>query len=213
MVLQSATCSPVLLLAPVDADADLVARLREGDEKAFATLVERYHPSLLRLAETMVPSRAVAEEVVQETWLGVVRGISRFEGRSSLRTWLFHILVNRARSTGVREKRQPPRYAEWVPAVEPSRFGRDGAWIDPPTPWPEDVDDRLAAEVLAERVRARLSELPDLQRQVVTLRDVDGVSAPEVCQVLGITDANQRVLLHRGRSRIRSMLETELGKG
>lgn len=204
--------APDLLLAPVDADADLVVRLRAGDEAAFAALVERYHPSLLRLAETMVPSRAIAEEVVQETWLGVVSGISRFEGRSSLRTWLFHILVNRARSTGVREKRRAPAYAAWVPAVEPARFGKDGAWVDPPTPWPEDVDDRLAAEMLAERVRARLSQLPDLQRQVVTLRDLEGLSSVEVCELLAITEANQRVLLHRGRSRIRSMLEGEMGK-
>ena len=210
---QSVTWRPVLLLALVDTDAELVARLRARDEAAFAALVERYHPSLLRLAETMVPSRAVAEEVVQETWLGVVRGISRFEGRSSLRTWLFHILVNRARTTGVRENRRASARAEWVPAVEPARFGKDGAWVDPPTPWPDEVDDRLAAEMLAERVRARLSELPALQRQVVTLRDLEGVGSADVCQLLGISDANQRVLLHRGRSRIRGMLETELGKG
>ncbi|HWC10786.1 MAG TPA: sigma-70 family RNA polymerase sigma factor [Acidimicrobiales bacterium] len=197
----------------MDTDAELVARLRARDEAAFAALVERYHPSLLRLAETMVPSRAVAEEVVQETWLGVVRGISRFEGRSSLRTWLFHILVNRARTTGVRENRRASARAEWVPAVDPVRFGKDGAWVDPPTPWPDEVDDRLAAEMLAERVRARLGELPALQRQVVTLRDLEGVSSADVCQLLGISDANQRVLLHRGRSRIRGMLETELGKG
>ena len=210
---QSVTRRPVLLLAPVDADADLVVRLRAGDEAAFAALVERYHASLLRLAQTMVPSRAIAEEVVQETWLGVVRGIGRFEGRSSLRTWLFHILVNRARTTGVRENRRAPAFTEWVPAVEPSRFGKDGAWVDPPTPWPDDIDDRLAAEMMAGRVRARLSHLPDLQRQVVTLRDLEGMGAAEVCQLLGISDANQRVLLHRGRSRIRSMLERELGKG
>ncbi len=203
----------VLLLTPVDSDAELVARLGAGDEAAFVTLVERYHPSLLRLAETMVPSRAVAEEVVQETWLGVVRGIGRFEGRSSLRTWLFHILVNRARSTGAREKRRSPGRADWVPAVDPARFAKDGEWVDPPVPWPEDVDDRLAAETMAERVRARLPELPDLQRQVVTLRDLEGVSPADVCRLLRITDANQRVLLHRGRSRIRNMLEAELGKG
>ena len=209
---QSVTCRPTVLLAPVDDDAALVARLRAGEEAAFAALVERYHPSLLRLAQTMVPSRAIAEEVVQETWLGVVRGIGRFEGRSSLRTWLFHILVYRARSTGVREKRRAPAFTEWIPAVEPSRFGEDGAWVDPPAPWPDDVDDRLAAEMLADRVRARLSHLPDLQRQVVTLRDLEGLGAAEVCELLGISDANQRVLLHRGRSRIRSMLERELGK-
>ena len=209
---QSVTWRPALLLLPVDTDADLVVRLRAGDEAAFAALVQRYHASLLRLAETMVPSRAIAEEVVQETWLGVVRGISRFEGRSSLRTWLFHILVNRARTTGVREKRRAPAFTEWVPAVEPSRFGKDGAWVDPPTPWPDDVDDRLAAEMLADRVRARLESLPDLQRQVVTMRDLEGMDAADVCQLLEITDANQRVLLHRGRSRIRNMLERELGK-
>ncbi len=206
------SCS-ALLSAPVDADADLVVRLREGDEAAFAALVKRYHPSLLRLAGTMVPSRAIAEEVVQETWLGVVRGIGKFEGRSSLRTWLFHILVNRARTTGVREKRRAPTFTEWVPAVEPSRFGKDGAWVDPPTPWPDDVDDRLAAEIMAERIRARLSHLPDRQRQVVTLRDLEGLDAATVCELLELTEANQRVLLHRGRSRIRSMLEHELGKG
>ena len=210
---QSVMRRPVLLLAPVDADADLVVRLRAGDEAAFAALVERYHPSLLRLAETMVPSRAIAEEVVQETWLGVVRGIDKFEGRSSLRTWVFHILVNRARTTGVREKRRAPAFTDWIPAVEPSRFGQDGAWVDPPTPWPDDVDDRLAAEMLAGRVRARLSHLPELQRQVVTLRDLEGLGAAEVCELLAISDANQRVLLHRGRSRSRSMLEHELGKG
>ena len=203
---------PVLLLAPVDSDAELVARLRSGDEAAFRAFVERYHPSLLRLAVTMVPNRAIAEEVVQETWLGVVRGIARFEGRSSLRTWLFHILVNRARSTGARENRRPSGRAEWVPAVDPSRFGEDGAWVDPPVPWPDHVDDRLAAEMLAAHVRAGLTELPDLQRQVVTLRDVEGLDAADVCQLLGISDANQRVLLHRARSRIRGMLENQLGK-
>lgn len=209
----SMACRSALLLAPVESDAELVARLRAGDEAAFATLVERYHPSLLRLAETMVPSRAIAEEVVQETWLGVVRGIERFEGRSSLRTWLFHILVNRARSTGAREKRRSPQRPGWVPAVDPQRFGKDGEWVDPPVPWPEEIDDRLAAEMMAERVRARLSDLPDLQRQVVTLRDVEGVAPADVCRLLRISDANQRVLLHRGRSRIRNMLEAELGKG
>ena len=208
----SALSPSVVLLAAVD-DAELVTRLRAGDEQAFEALVARYHTSLLRLAETMVPSRAIAEEVVQETWLGVVRGVGRFEGRSSLRTWLFHILVNRARSTGVREQRRPSTRADWVPAVDPARFGSDGAWVDPPTPWPDDVDDRLYASMLAERVRARMSELPDQQRQVVTLRDLEGVSAPEVCDLLGISEANQRVLLHRGRSRIRGMLEDELGKG
>ena len=194
-------------------DAELVARLQAGDEAAFETLVRRYHTSLLRLAETMVPSRAVAEEVVQETWLGVVRGVARFEGRSSLRTWLFHILVNRARTTGAREARRAPSRAEWVPAVDPARFGTDGAWVDPPTPWPDDIDDRLSATALADRVRGHLPDLPEQQRQVVVLRDIEGLDAPEVCRLLEISDANQRVLLHRGRSRIRRILDGELGKG
>ena len=192
-------------------DAELVARLRAGDEDAFRFLVDRYHTSLLRLARTMVPTRAVAEEVVQETWLGLVRGINRFEGRSSLRTWLFHVLVNRARSTGVRERR-PTTGTTAGPAVDPSRFGRDGTWADPPVPWPEEIDDRLVATQLAARIRPHLDELPDMQRQVVVLRDVEGLGAPEVCDLLGISEGNQRVLLHRGRSRLRGLLEAEMGK-
>jgi RNA polymerase sigma-70 factor (ECF subfamily) len=197
----------------VDDDTVLVERLRAGDEKAFEALVRRYHTSLLRLAETMVPSRAVAEEVVQDTWLGVVRGVERFEGRSSFRTWLLHILMNRARTAGAREVRRAPGRPDWVPSVDPSRFGPDGAWVDPPTPWPEDVDDRLAATALAERVRAGIAELPWQQRQVVTLRDIEGLGAADVCELLGISEGNQRVLLHRGRTRVRRMLDHELGKG
>ena len=192
-------------------DADLVLRLRSGDEEAFRALVAQYHASLLRLAQTMVPSRAVAEEVVQDTWLGLVRGIHRFEGRSSLRTWLFHILVNRARSTGVHERR-PTTGITAGPAVDPERFGPDGGWADPPVPWPEEVDDRLVAAQMADRIRPRLEELPEMQRQVVTLRDIEGLSAEEVCDLLGLTEGNQRVLLHRGRSRLRGMLEHEMGK-
>lgn len=191
-------------------DAELVERLRAGDEDAFRLIVERYHPSLLRLAQTMVPSRAIAEEVVQDTWLGLVRGIGAFEGRSSLRTWLFHVLVNRAKSTGARERR-PAAGITAGPAVDPSRFAPDGSWADPPVPWPEDVDDRLVADELARRIRPKIDELPDMQRQVVTLRDVHGLDAPEVCALLGLSEGNQRVLLHRGRSRLRGMLESEMG--
>jgi RNA polymerase sigma-70 factor (ECF subfamily) len=191
-------------------DAELVDRLRAGDEEAFRFLVERYHTSLLRLAQTMVPTRAVAEEVVQDTWLGVVRGINRFEGRSSLRTWLFHVLVNRARTTGAYERR-PTAGTTAGPTVDPSRFGPQGNWADPPVPWPDDIDDRLVATQLAERIRPRIEELPDMQRQVVTLRDVDGLGAREVCDLLGLSEGNQRVLLHRGRARLRGMLETEMG--
>lgn len=192
-------------------DAELVTRLRSGDEEAFRFVVDRYHTSLLRLAQTMVPTRAVAEEVVQDTWLGLVRGIKGFEGRSSLRTWLFHVLVNRARSTGAHERR-PAAGVTAGPTVDPSRFGPQGNWADPPVPWPDDVDDRLAAQELAERIRPRIDELPDMQRQVVTLRDIEGLSAAEVCGLLGISEGNQRVLLHRGRARVRGMLEAEVGK-
>ena len=194
----------------MDDDAELVARLRAGDEAAFVTLFDRYQPPLLRLASTFVPNRATAEEVVQDTWLGVVRGIGGFEGRSSLKTWLFRILINRARSTGVRERRHLSVDPEWTAAVPPERFGPDGHWSDPPVPWTDDAEERIVARQMAERVTAHLAELPEAQRQVVVLRDFECLPAPEVCHLLGITEANQRVLLHRGRSRIRSLLESDL---
>ena len=167
---------------------------------------------MLRLASSFVPSRAVAEEVVQDAWLGVIRGIERFEGRSSLKTWLFRIVTNRARTTGVREKRHSSENLRH-PAVPPDRFGPDGAWIDPPAPWADDAEDRLAASQALEHIQQYLDELPDAQRRVVVMRDFDGMSAPEVCEALGISEANQRVLLHRGRSKLRGMLEREMGKG
>ncbi|MDQ3946144.1 MAG: sigma-70 family RNA polymerase sigma factor [Actinomycetota bacterium] len=193
----------------MDDDAELAVRLRAGDEGAFVILVDRFHAPLLRLASTFVPNRTVAEEVVQDTWLGVVRGIGRFEGRSSLKTWLFRILVNRARSTGVRERRYVAVDPEWAPAVPPERFGPGGQWSDPPTPWTDDAEERIVARQTVERITAHLAELPEAQRQVVVLRDFERLPAPEVCDLLGITEANQRVLLHRGRSKIRSLLEAE----
>lgn len=192
---------------PVGDEAELVDRLRAGDESAFAALVQQYHPRLVRLAETVVPSRAVAEEVVQDTWLAVVRGVERFEGRSSFKTWLFHILLNRARSTAGRERRTdtlPPDHDD-------DRFDRSGAWAPPPVPWSEQADDRLVADSLARRVREILPTLPDTQRQVVVLRDIEGLSPPDVAGMLGITDGHQRVLLHRARARIREHLEAEVG--
>jgi RNA polymerase sigma-70 factor (ECF subfamily) len=194
-------------------DVDLVARLQAGDEQAFATLVDLYHAPLLRLAATFVPSRAVAEEVVQDTWLGVVRGIERFEGRSSLKTWLFRIAVNRARTAGVRERREIPTERAGEPAVSPERFNAGGGWSSPPTPWTDDAEERLVARDTARKVSRHLTLIPDRQRQVVVMRDFEGLPAAEVCVLLGITEANQRVLLHRGRSRLRNMLERELGKG
>ena len=195
-------------------DADLVLRLQAGDEAAFVELVERYQGPLLRLARSFVPSRAVAEEVVQDVWLGVVRGIERFEGRSSLKTWLFRIMVNRARSTGVREHRETPvDLTASEPAVAPERFTASGQWAQPPAAWADDAENRLEAKALVGQITAFLDRLSESQRRVVLMRDVEGLAPAEVCEVLDITEANQRVLLHRGRSRLRGMLESEQGKG
>ena len=194
----------------MEPDAELLRRLREGDEQAFVALVERYNGSMLGLALSFVPSRAVAEEVVQDTWLAVLRGLAAFEGRSSLRTWMFSILVNRARTTGSREQRSIP-VADTGPVVDAARFGPDGRWSAPPEHWIEEAEDRIEAAKLADLLRAGIAVLPGRQREVVLLRDVEGMSSAEVCQVLAISEANQRVLLHRGRGKLRQFLETELG--
>lgn len=174
-------------------------------------LVERYQGSLVRLARAYVPSEAVAEEAVQETWMGVVRGIDRFEGRSSFKTWLFRILVNRARSAGAREPRDA-RLDEQGPSVDPSRFDEHGAWGQPVEPW-EQSDDRLMAAAASKTLAAALSDLPARQREVVVLRDMEGLPSTEVCDALGISEGNQRVLLHRARSRLRGVLGGELAGG
>jgi RNA polymerase sigma-70 factor, ECF subfamily len=192
----------------MESDADLLLRLRSGDERAFVTLVERFHEPMLRLAVSFVPSHAVAEEVVQDTWLAVLRGLDGFEGRSSLRTWVFRILVNRARTTGTREHRSVP-VADPEPVVDPARFDASGGWADPPEHWAAAAEDRIEAGKLADRIRTWIDELPARQRQVVILRDIEEMSSEEVCAVLAISDANQRVLLHRGRSRLRQLFEDE----
>ena len=193
--------------AAVSDEGDLVVRLREGDEAAFAGLVAMYQTRLLRLAGTVVANRSVAEEVVQDTWLAVVRGVDRFEGRSSFKTWLFHILLNRARTTAGREHR-----STLLPDSDlDDRFDGTGAWATPPTPWSDQVDDRLVAERLAHRVKEILPTLPDGQREVVVLRDIEGLPAAEVSELLGLSDGNQRVLLHRARARIREQIDTEMG--
>jgi RNA polymerase sigma-70 factor, ECF subfamily len=197
--------------ARYDPDAQLLDRLRSGDERAFMMLVQRYRPSMMRLAVGYVPSQAVAEEVVQEAWLGFLNGISRFEGRSSVRTWLFRILINRARTTGMKERRTTS-VGDLTATVDASRFGVAGNWAAPPQPWTDLVEDRLAAQAMAKAIRAAMADLPVRQREVVTLRDVEGLSSEEVCGVLEITEANQRVLLHRGRSRLRQMLESDFGR-
>jgi RNA polymerase sigma-70 factor (ECF subfamily) len=168
--------------------------------------VQLYQPRLLRLAQSVVVSRTIAEEVVQDTWLAVVKGVERFEGRSSLKTWLFHILLNRARTTAGRERRVVS-----LPDGEiDERFDAAGAWVTPPVPWDERTEDRLTAEHLAARIRDMVPALPKGQREVVILRDLEGLPAPEVCALLGISDGNQRVLLHRGRAHLRRSIESEM---
>jgi RNA polymerase sigma-70 factor (ECF subfamily) len=192
-----------------DMDGELIARLRAGEEQAFVTLLARHNGSMLRLARSFVSSDAVAEEVVQDTWLGVLRGVDSFAGRSTFKTWLLRILVNRARSTGVHEHRTVA-VGDAGGVVDRSRFDASGAWMSPPQHWIEDSDDRMLAQALADPLQIALGELPPRQREVVILRDVDGLSGQEVCEVLDISDANQRVLLHRGRSHLRQALESAM---
>ena len=198
-------------LRAVDADVEMVARLRDGDEEAFVTLVGRYQQPMLRLARSFVSSQAVAEEAVQDTWLGLVRGIDNFEGRSSFKTWLFRILVNRARSAGTKE--HSAGLSEELHAVDPARFNAQGQWADPVDTWIEESEQRLDAAAWAPILKSALEVLPPRQRQVVLLRDVEGLSHDEACTVLGISVGNQRVLLHRGRSQLRGILEAKMGKG
>jgi RNA polymerase sigma-70 factor, ECF subfamily len=199
-------------------EARLLEALRAGDESAFTELARAYHASLLRVAQIYVSNRAVAEEVVQETWLAVLQGLDRFEGRSSLKTWIFSILTNRAKTRAVRERRtipfsalQPERVPE--PALDPERF-RDpddprwpGHWAVPPQAWPED---RLVAAETRDKLAGAIEALPGSQRAVISLRDLEGWSAEEVCNALGISETNQRVLLHRARSKVRKALEEYL---
>jgi RNA polymerase sigma-70 factor, ECF subfamily len=204
----------------VETDGALVAALRRGDERAFGELIDRYHPALVRLAITFVRDRAVAEEVVQETWLGVFQGIDRFEGRSSLKTWIYRILTNKAKTRAERERRTVPfsSLADWEegPSVVPDRFlDRDhryaGHWAVPPRRWEEMPEERLSSNETMDALRRAIDDLPPVQRQVITLRDVEGCSAEEVCDLLEVSEGNQRVLLHRARSKVRQALEDELG--
>jgi RNA polymerase sigma-70 factor (ECF subfamily) len=208
--------------APASPDeAALVRRLRAGDEAAFEELVRRHHPAMLRVARTYVRDRAVAEEVVQETWLAALAGLDRFEERSSLKTWLFRILANRARTRAVREARSLPFSALAAaeadgdePAVDPDRFldpHGPSPWAAPPADWRGLPEERLLAGETLARVAAAIEALPPAQREVIRLRDVEGWSAPEVAEALEISDGNQRVLLHRARAKVRAALEDYLG--
>ena len=160
-------------------EGELLGRLRTGDEEAFACLVDRHHAAMVRLARGYVRSPAVAEEVAQDAWLGLLRGLDRFEGRSSLRTWLFRIVVNRAISAGLQERQHLP-VADSELGDDSGRFSQDGWWVTPPVHWAYEAVDRMVAPELAARVRQLVDELPTAQRQVVTLRDVEGLPSPDV---------------------------------
>jgi RNA polymerase sigma-70 factor (ECF subfamily) len=204
-------------------DSHLVNALRRGDEAAFTALIDRYHASLLRLAQMYVPDRATAEDVVQETWIGVLKGLDRFEGRSSLKTWIFRILINIAKTRGQREARSIPFSALWnpeadpgEPAIEPGRFFPADhprwphQWVTLPHDWEAVPEERLLAKETLAQLRAAIEALPPSQREVITLRDIEGWSSDEVCNALEISETNQRVLLHRARSKVRRVLERYL---
>ena len=201
-------------------DREVCAALRRRDEAAFSALVERYHLPLKRLALAYVRTDAVAEEVVQETWLGVVRGIDRFEGRSSLKTWIYQILTNTAKTRGARESRTVPLSALELAgdeaAVDPSRFLDEqherwpGHWAAPPARWDEVPEECVTGKETLATVKRAISKLPPVQRQVIVLRDIEGWEADEVCDLLELSEANQRVLLHRARSKVRQALEDHL---
>ena len=200
-------------------ESELVARLRAGDERAFEALVERHYPTMLAVARHYVKTRAVAEEVVQEAWLGVLNGIDRFQGRSSLRTWILRILVNTAKTRREREARTVP-FASLAPeddepAVESERFrGADdpfpGHWRAYPGNWQRLPDEVLAARETLDIVIATIHQLPAPQRIVITMRDIQGCDSEEVCEALDVSEGNQRVLLHRARAKVRSALEGHL---
>lgn len=204
-------------------DAVVVARLRARDEAMFAALIDAWSPGMLRAARAYVADEHAAQDVVQEAWLGVLRGIDGFEGRSSLRTWTYRILVNRAKTRGVRDARTipvgslGPTGEDHGPTVDPARFrGPDdpypGHWRSKPAAWPSPEDEALAADT-RRHLAAALDALPARQRVVVVLRDVEGRTSDEVCDLLELSAANQRVLLHRGRAALRAALETYLTTG
>jgi RNA polymerase sigma-70 factor, ECF subfamily len=201
-------------------EAELLARLRSGDERAFESLVESYHGTMIGVAMTYVKTREVAEEVVQEAWVGVLKGLDRFEGRSSLKTWVMKILVNTAMTRGGREARTVPFSSlapadTEEPAVEPERFRPPGAafaghWSAYPADWSGRPDEEVLGRESIDVAKRAIDELPEAQRLVITMRDVAGCSAEEVCDTLDVSAGNQRVLLHRARSHVRDALERHL---
>jgi RNA polymerase sigma-70 factor (ECF subfamily) len=193
-------------------ETDLIAALKRRDESAFVQVVARYQGPMLRLALVYAKSHAIAEEIVQEAWLGVLRGLDQFEGRSSFKTWVFRIVVNRARTRAEREGRTVP-FSALEPAVPAERFLGDdhlewpAHWAVPPRSWGASADERLQSRETMDLIEGAIAALSTTQREVITLRDVEGASSEEVCNILSITETNQRVLLHRARSRVRAALE------
>lgn len=201
-------------MAPDD-DATLLDGIRKRDEAAFTALVGRYHTALVRLARTFVRDATLAEEVAQETWLAVLEGIDGYEARGTLKAWIFRILANRARTRAVREGRTVNFSAvvagEDAPAVDPARFNGRGMWSHPPDAWIQKTPDEIAlSSELGGRIREAIDALPERLRAIVIMRDVEGLTAEDVCTILEVSETNQRVLLHRGRSRLRAALEPYL---
>jgi|RhiMethySRZTD1v2_1073278.scaffolds.fasta_scaffold48132_6 RNA polymerase sigma-70 factor, ECF subfamily len=203
------------------AEVELLEALREGQESAFTALVEEYHASIVRVARTYVSNRATAEEVAQETWLAVLNGLDRFEGRASLKTWIFRILANIAQTRAQRDSRSLPFSSlgdeSSEPAVDPERFAPAGErwaghWKSYPERWDTLPEERLVGDETRSRIEGAIERLPSIQRQVITLRDIEGWSAEEVCSALELSETNQRVLLHRARSKVRQALEAYLAQ-
>lgn len=203
-------------MATNDADRELVERLLDGDEAAFESLIDTHHRGMVKLARTFVVDETAAEEVVQETWTAVIDGLERFEGRSSLKTWIFSILTNLARKRGEKDSRS----VAWSSlSDEPldgevdedsNRFNTEGRWSVPPVPWNTDPEEELLRTDMLEKIQQAIETLPPSQGAVVRLRDVEGLPSEEVCELLDISSGNQRVLLHRGRSKVRDALESYL---
>jgi len=186
-------------------DEELLRRFLTGDREAFRTLVQRYQPALLQIARYYVNSTSTAEDVTQDTWMAVLKGAERFEGRASFKTWLFRIVANRARSTGTREKRQVP--TDPTDPVAGSRFNTEGMWKEPPVSFADVLAESESNSAVAAAIHAAIAELPETQRSVVTLRDVEGLSTGEVASLLELSEANTRVVLHRARAHIREVVE------
>jgi RNA polymerase sigma-70 factor (ECF subfamily) len=206
----------------IASETELVAALRRGDEGAFMALVDSYHAKMVRLARSFVGDAMVAEEVAQEAWLGVLRGMDRFEGRSSLQTWIFTILTNCARTRAQREQRMVPfadlfsEDAEGEPAVEAGRFQQEGRWrghwAQFPSNWDEIPEERILAQETLSLVQQAIDLLPPAQRTVILLRDVEGLKSEEICNILQIGESNQRVLLHRARAKVQRALARYLSE-